>query len=127
MTSVDDVIKKIRDNITDLNRKIELKNNPNPVYIVCLLIGYIVVIYFIYIFVIKTDLSGTWKDSDGKIYKISHNKFNDNIVIYQDDKKTVGVMHGNIIILRNSKRDNIGVYLNNRIKWIHQKIWYKIE
>ena len=127
MSNVDEVIKKIKDNVSDLNKKIELKNNPNPVYIVCLMIGYIVVIYFMYIFIIKTDISGTWKDSDGKIYKITHNKFNDNIVIYQNCKKTIGVMHGNLIIVRNDSKDNMGVYLNNRIKWIHKKIWYKIE
>jgi hypothetical protein len=127
MATVDDLIKKIKDNFSDLNKKIELKNNPNPIYIVCLMIGYMVVIYFMYIFIIKTDISGTWKDSGGIIYKINHNKFNDNIVIYQNCKKTIGVMHGNLIIVRNDSNDNMGVYLNNRIKWIHEKIWYKID
>ena len=66
-----------------------------------------------------------------------HNKFNDNIIIYKKNKvqtnfknnmckKIIGVLHGNILILRNNKLDNIGVYLNNRIKWLDNKLWYKI-
>ena len=126
MSKVDDVIEKIKNNVYELNKKIELKNNPNPVYVVCLMIGYLVVIYFMYVFIIKTDISGTWKDSDGNIYKISHNKFSDNIIIFNNRKKTIGVMHGNLVIIRNESNDNMGVYLNNRIKWLHKKIWYKI-
>jgi len=126
MSKVDEVIEKIKNNVYELNKKIELKNNPNPVYIVCLMIGYLVVIYFMYVFIIKTDISGTWKDSDGNIYKISHNKFSDNIIIFNNRKKTIGVMHGNLVIIRNESNDNMGVYLNNRIKWLHKKIWYKI-
>ena len=126
MSKIDEVIEKIKNNVSELNKKIELKNNPNPVYIVCLMIGYMVVIYFMYIFIIKTDISGTWKDSDGNIYKIKHNKFSDNIIIFQNHKKTIGVMHGNLVIIRNESNDNMGVYLNNRIKWLHKKIWYKV-
>jgi hypothetical protein len=126
MSKVDEIIEKIKNNVSELNKKIELKTNPSPVYIVCLMIGYMVVLYFIYIFIIKPDISGTWKDSDSKIYKITHNKFSDNIVIYQNCKKTIGVLNGNIIIIRDGTTDNMGIYLNDRIKWIHKKIWYKI-
>lgn len=126
MSSIDKVIEKLKNNVIELNKKIEMKNNPNPIYLTCLIIGYIVIIYFLYIFIIKDDISGIWKDSDGKIYKITHNKFSDNVIIYHNQKKTIGVIHGNLVILRNDNNDNMGVYLNNRIKWLHKKIWYKI-
>lgn len=127
MSSVEEVIEKIKNNVSELNKKIELKNNPNPIYIVCLMIGYMVVFYFIYVFIIKKDISGTWGDSDGNVYKIIHNKFSDNIVIYENNKKTIGVIHGNLVIVRNKSSDNMGVYLNNRIKWLHKKLWYKVR
>jgi len=126
---INSLTSKNNDNIQKI---IEMRNNPNPVYIVCLLVGYIIVIYFLYVFLVKEDISGEWKDSDDNNYKILHNKFSDNIIIVKTDKnskdckKIIGILHGNLLILRNNNLDNIGVYLNNRIKWLDSKLWYKI-
>ena len=124
----------VKNNNESMQKIIELRNNPNPVYIVCILIGYFIVIYFLYIFLVKDDISGKWKDSDDNNYEIMHNKFNDNIIVYKKlnniknkkCKKSIGVLHGNILIMQNNKYNNIGVYLNDRIKWLDNKLWYKI-
>lgn len=128
------IIEILKINNENITKTIELRNNPNPIYITCIIIGYFAVIYFLYIFLIKDDISGKWKDSDENIYNILHNKFTDNIIIYKTnkiqnikDKKILGSLCGNLLIIKGNKVDNTGIYLNGRIKWLDNKIWYKIS
>ena len=124
-----DINDTILRNFEDIQRKIELRHNPNPVYVLCLLLGYYVAMYCLYIFLIKDDISGIWKNSDERIYKIIQNKFTDNVIIYEmnkkECKKTIGTLHGNLLITQTTNSNNIGMYLNDRIKWLDDKIWYK--
>ena len=130
--------------------KITLKCNPNPNIVIFIVIIFMIICYFMYVYFMEPSLTGKWKDSDNIIYDIKHQKIKDKITIITPYDKTApntastsgtsntaptsgtpniapttdfGALNKNLLIMDSGK---IGIYLNDRIKWVDNKIWYKV-
>lgn len=112
--------------------KITLKCNPNPNIVIFIVIIFMIICYFMYVYFMEPSLTGKWKDSDNIIYDIKHQKIKDKITIIVPYDKTApntapitdfGALNKNLLIMDSGK---IGIYLNDRIKWVDNKIWYKV-
>lgn len=62
-----------------LQKDVYLNANPNPIFVVCMVIGIILIIYVIYMVFVAKRLSGLWVELDGNgamcghVWKIKHN------------------------------------------------------
>ena len=124
-------------NIKNLNNAKNLvtkMENPNPLIIVFIVICMILLCYFFYIEFVKINISGKCCDDDNKIYIIKHNNWSDNINImqigsnrqlYNSQLYNNGMVKGSVVLLydSNSNTENIGVFLNNCIKWTNDTTW----
>lgn len=112
--------------IGDLNeqlvRRIVTKNeHPNPVIIMCYVVIILVIMYYIYVTLIKPSFSGRWYFDDKNYYKICHNKWSDTISVKMADETVMdGWVHGRAIYLDDGK---MGVLLKNEIHWNGGELW----
>jgi hypothetical protein len=116
-------------NLSYVKNLVTKMENPNPLIIVFIVICTILLCYFFYIEVIKINISGKWCDDDNNIYFIEHNNWSDHINIMQNGRNRQinnnGIVKGSVVILYDSISDteNIGVFLNNCIKWTNDTTW----
>ncbi len=125
-------------NLENVKNIIHQRENPDPFLAFGLVIGVLVVIYFIYVLFIKRNISGIWFGSFGDLpmaikYKIIHNPFTDTLTIKIAGKETItnGKLIGNTIYLYDSagyeytgvlvKRHKI-IWVNSKDIWNHVKI-----
>ncbi len=105
---------------------IKKKENPSPVLILSYVFLVIVLMYYVYVTMIKTCYNGEWYTSNNK-FTIKHNKWND-IIDVTDEKgiKMKGYVCGRAIFVRINNDLNMGVMQNRNIHWTNGKIWKKI-
>ena len=55
-------------NLANVKHIVERSENPHPLTIVLIIVGSMLIIYYIYIIVIKKSLSGDWADENNNIH-----------------------------------------------------------
>jgi hypothetical protein len=126
---------------TDLNLNyakniVYQRENPNPLTIVFLVVGVLILLCFMYTVLIKRNISGIWfgnsKLAPSSIkYKISHNPFTDSLIV----RNTSGdIVHGKLVghtiwLFNEDKPETVGVLLNKyKIVWFNSDdIWHNVK
>jgi hypothetical protein len=107
-------------NLLKVSNVIKRSENPNPLTIVVIIIVSILVIYCIFIQVVKTSISGVWVDSSSKNHDISHNKWKDTIIV---DRKYHGLVKGHLVVIYMDKQMQMGIWIKNKIMWTNGTVW----
>lgn len=110
-------------NLANVKHIVERSENPHPLTIVLIIVGSMLIIYYIYIIVIKKSLSGDWADENNNIHTICHNKWKDTLLV---DYNIVGVVKGNLVVIYVGKTMKMGILLNDNIDWVDGTSWYNI-
>lgn len=104
--------------VKDIVRRSE---NPHPITIVIIIITVVLVMCCIYVTFIKKPITGIWVDDEDNTYNIIQNKWTDTIII---NGKFYGLLKGNIVIVYLDDRMQMGIWMDNRIKWMDDSVWY---
>lgn len=105
---------------------IKKQENPSPILILSYVFVVIILIYYIYVTMIKTCYNGKWYTTDN-IYSIQHNKFNDIINVFDKNGNLAqGYVCGRAIFIKIGNELNMGVMQNRNIMWTNGEIWKKI-
>lgn len=111
-----------------VRRVIRREENPDPMYIVYFTVATCILMYYLYIIVIKACIGGTWySDLDDGAFKIHHNIWNDTVFVYISGEEVMrGHISGGAINL--SSRAGIeymGVVQGNKIYWAGSNITWQ--
>lgn len=127
---------------TDLNMEyvkniIHQRENPDPFIAFGLVAAVIMVMYLIYILIIKRNISGIWFGNIGDMptavkYKIIHNPFTDTLTIKIAGQNTLtnGKLIGHTIYLYNNVgNEEVGVLVGyHKIIWVNSKdVWNHVK
>lgn len=105
---------------------IKKQENPSPILILSYVFVVVLLIYYIYVTMIKTCYNGKWYTSNN-IYSIKHNKFNDVIDVFdQNGNLSQGYVCGRAIFIKIGGELNMGVMQNRNIAWTNGEVWKKI-
>ena len=96
--------------------------NPHPLFVVAIVLLTIMVFYCLYVNSVKKSASGVWSNSENKEFTLCHNKWTDSVVM--NDRHS-GLVNGNLVIVHLNETSQIGVWLNDTIKWMNGDIWYR--
>lgn len=110
-------------NLEKVCRIVTRSENPHPLTIVLIIFASIIVIYYIYICMIKDLATGNWVDENKKKYTIKHNKWTDAITVNTPKRSICGVIKGNLIVIYVDKTMRTGVWLNDTINWTDGTTW----
>jgi hypothetical protein len=110
-------------NLANVKHIVERSENPHPAIIVLIIVGSILIIYCIYVNIIKKSISGEWADENNNIHIIYHDKWKDTIIV---DSDTFGIVKGNLVVIYVGKIMKMGILLNDNIDWIDGTSWYNI-
>lgn len=107
----------------DLNEKmvrglITENEHPHPLLLTSIILIIIMLIYFLYITMIKRDFSGEWY-SDGYMATVTHCRWTDRLVIDIGQDQFDGQVIGNAIYMISADSNDIlkGVYYDKKIYW----------
>lgn len=89
----------------ELQQFIYSNANPNPILVTICVIFVLVGVWLLYVIFVKPSLSGKWRDTDGCIWLIRHNKFSNSLDIRRtvrgtgedSNKYSIDTGHGTII------------------------------
>lgn len=121
---------EISEELNNIKNLLRVKNivkkseNPHPFVMVAIVAVVIIVMYCIYVTVIKSHIGGEWIDDDDVSHTIIHNKWTD--VVYTDSKYR-GVLKGNLLLMYMIDKMHMGIYINNQIQWMNGDIWYRVK
>lgn len=105
---------------------IKKQENPSPILIFGYIFVILLVIYYLYVTMIKTCFKGKWYTDDEE-FIIEHNKWNDTICVFDSEgNRMQGYVSGRAIFVRNGCDLNMGVLQNSTIHWTNNKTWKKI-
>jgi hypothetical protein len=131
-------------NLENVKYVVERSQNPNPWVLTIIIIIIYMFIKYSYKMYSTSNISGIWVSSIEKkydynlnaynlyTYDISYNMLNNTICVnFIDDKKIKnGVVDGKLIYIydqgkldKNSDNINVGVLVNNKIKWTDGTTW----
>jgi hypothetical protein len=111
-------------NFLRVRETVKKSENPHPFVMLSIVIVVIMVMYCIYVNVIKPHIGGKWIDDDDVSRTIVHNKWTD--VVYADSKYR-GVFKGNLLLMQIDDKMHMGIYINNQIRWMNGDIWYSVK
>ncbi len=121
-------------NIENVRTFIAKKENPHPLTITIMALATLVIIYIIYILLVKSCISGEWVgqlgDQPSITYKITHNPFTDKINIYNSGQWVAdGYYVGNIIRINTTGGKLTGMLASHdTILWIDSgDVWSNIK
>ena len=122
----DDFQNKMTDDIQNNNIKrvktiVTRSENPHPLTIVFIIVLTILIMYNVYINIIKKTIEERWLDYNKNLYNIVHNKWNDTIVL---NKKYPGTINGHLVTIHTNKGTKIGIWIDDKIKWMNDEVWY---
>ena len=95
--------------------------NPHPLVIVVIIVVSILVMYCLYVNTVKKTIGGYWMNSDDDKFIITHNKWKDTIVV---DNKYPGLVKGHLVVVHMDEKVQMGIWIDNTIKWMNGDIWY---
>ena len=110
-------------NLANVKHIVERSENPHPSIIVLIIVGSILIIYCMYINIIKKSASGEWVDENNNIHIINHNKWKDTLIV---DYNTFGIVKGNLIVIYIGKTMKMGILLKDTINWVDGTSWHNI-
>lgn len=126
----------VEHNLDYVKNLVYQRENPNPTTIIFLVLGVIILLFFMYTLFIKRNISGIWFGGNGEDqssikYKVVHNPFTDSLTITGIDGKVIkGKVSGHTIwIFRDNRPDLIGVMLSkNKILWVQaNELWHNVK
>jgi hypothetical protein len=97
-----------------VRRVVNKTDNPHPIILMCVIITILIVLYYIYIILIKDNFSGEWYDGNSLV-NVAHNKWNDTILV---DNFTDGYVVGNAIYLEKGDKIHVGTLYKKSIYWL---------
>lgn len=103
--------------VKDIVRRTE---NPNPLVIVVIILVTMLVMYCLFIQVIKKNITGVWIDDDDKSNDIVHDKWKDTIVV---NGKYHGLVKGHLVVIYMAKKMQMGIWVKNKITWTDGSSW----
>lgn len=113
-------------NLARVRDLVERSENPHPSVIILIVVGSILIIYCMYICMVKKSATGEWVNEDNNVFTIKHNKWTDNLVINTSIGATYGVIKGNLIVIYFGRTMKMGVWLKDNIDWVDGTSWHCI-
>ena len=123
MTLSDQELAELK-NIINVKDVIRRSENPNPLIIVLIILGSMILMYFIFVQFVKKSVAGTWLDDNKNINIINHNKWKDSISINDNSN---GFVKGHMIIVYMFDKVKTGIWLNDKINWTDGSSWQFIS
>lgn len=108
-------------NLTNVKTLVRRSENPNPIILVLIIIGVMMVMGAVYIMYVKKSISGIWHDAEGNSHVILHNKWINTIVV---DDTYNGTTAGHLVVINKNEEILTGLLVNNQIQWGDGSSWY---
>lgn len=106
-----------------VRRIIQKTENPNPILIFIIVLGVILLMYYIYVVYVTIDLNGDWVSPEKEI-KVEHNKWTNSICVHIDEGEFHARLDGRAIIGTRESRGKFGVYKRGQIHWTgNDEVW----
>ena len=104
---------------------IKKTENPSPIIILSCIFVIIVLLYYMYITIVKHCYSGEWYNQND-VFVIKHHKWNDSVEISDNSNtKIKGYISGKAIFIYINNVLNMGIINNRQIHWVDGSIWKK--
>ena len=111
-------------NEESVRRIISKNDHPNPIYWMLYIVIMLILIYYIYVAMVKECVDGKWYSTSGDVVVIKHNKWNDDLFIEMNGGLLHGSMVGNAIYLKQDDGIALGVFNDKKIYWVgSDDIW----
>ena len=113
-----------------VRRIVNKTDHPNPIMLMIYVSVVMIIIYYVYVTMIKQCYGGEWYSNNTKIY-IKHNKWNDSIILYIKDSymgedEIRGHVNGNAIYVKHEDGIHMGVLKNKKIYWVgSDDVWQR--
>lgn len=117
-------------NLNLVRKEVTKDDHPHPLFLLAIGIIVILVLYLMYLSFVKSNLSGSWYNTDlntksgrsGNRIKISHNVWNDTFTI---NDNLVGTVVGNALYIK-SPALTMGIVNKKKIYWLNTgEIWHR--
>lgn len=107
-------------NLIDVQEIVRRSENPHPITLILIIVMTVLIMYCVYVKVIKKSATGSWMDDAENSHHITHDLWKDTLTV---DGKHYGIIKGHTMIVYMKDQMRMGIWVNDRISWTDGQTW----